>query len=202
VLSDPAHVLTPEIAFVSLTLFNQLRTPMSTVAELISQTVQVFISNKRLKEFLVTDELEDYVTQPTGPPSTSYGYSEDVIDVQDASFAWESKEAAPSLSNINLSVSRGQLIAVIGKVGSGKSSLLNSLLGEMERIKGHIGMRGTVAYVPQQPWIQNETVRNNIVFGRHFDEYFYNRVLDACALFPDLSILSNGDMTGKPNLNH
>jgi hypothetical protein len=146
-----------------------------------------------LKDFLVADELEDYVKQPTTNAS-NYSYSEDVIDVRDASFAWDREESTPALSNVNLNVSRGQLIAVVGRVGSGKSSLLNCLLGEMECLKGHVGLRGTVAYVPQQSWVQNETVRNNIVFGRHFDEYFYNRVLDACALFPDLSVLSAGDM--------
>lgn len=168
---------------------------MSTVAELISQTVQVFISNKRLKEFLVADELVDYVRQPEAPPTTGYGYKEDVIDVQGATFTWEPEEPTLSLSNINLSVSRGQLIAIVGKVGSGKSSLLSSLLGEMERLRGYVGVRGTVAYVPQQPWILNETVRGNIVFGRHYNEKFYGRVLDACALQPDMNILSNGDLT-------
>jgi ABC-type transport system involved in cytochrome bd biosynthesis fused ATPase/permease subunit len=70
-----------------------------------------------------------------------------------------------------------------------------SLCGEMERLRGHIGIKGTVAYVPQQPWVQNESVRNNIVFGQRFDEYFYSRVMDACALYPDMSILSAGDLT-------
>lgn len=202
-LADPKNVLTPEIAFVSLTLFNQLQTPMRSVAELISQTVQVYVSNNRLKDFLVAEELEQYTKQSFHSSPVNYGYSEDVIDVRDASFTWDKEEPTPSLNNINLSVTRGQLIAVVGRVGSGKSSLLSSLLGEMERIRGHISVNGNIAYVPQQAWVQNETVRNNIVFGRHFDEYFYNRVLDCCALLPDLSVLTNGDLTeiGEKGIN-
>ncbi|KAH7720742.1 ATP-binding cassettesub-family C (CFTR/MRP)member 1 [Aphelenchoides avenae] len=196
--SDPANVLTPEIAFVSLTLFNQLRTPMSTVAELISQTVQVLVSNRRLKEFLVADELEGYVEkQPLDPRS------DDAVDVRDASLTWDRTEPVPTLKDINISATRGSLIAVVGKVGAGKSSLLTSFLGEMERLRGRIGVYGSVAYVPQQPWMQNQTVRHNITFGRSFDEYFYGRVMDACALYPDMHILSMGDMTeiGEKGIN-
>jgi len=195
--SDASNILTPEIAFVSLTLFNQLRAPMSTVAELISQTVQVYVSNNRLKKFLVSEELEESARH------AMTAYSQNVIDVKDADFTWDRAEPKPSLSGINLVVPRGQLIAVIGKVGSGKSSLLNCLLGEMKRLKGQSGILGTIAYVPQQPFIQNETIRNNIIFGRHFNESQYNHVLDTCALLPDLSILSSGDLTeiGERGIN-
>jgi hypothetical protein len=65
----------------------------------------------------------------------------------------------------------------------------------MQRLRGRIGIRGRVAFVPQQAWIQNQSVRYNITFGAPFEEYFYGRVLDACALYQDLAILSHGDMT-------
>ncbi|CAD5219876.1 unnamed protein product [Bursaphelenchus okinawaensis] len=200
ILLDSDNILTPEIAFVSLTLFNQLRTPMSTVAELISQTVQVYVSNRRLKEFLVADELEEYVEKA---PGENVHMDDDVIVVQQANVTWDRTEPVPSLSGLNISVPRGQLIAVVGKVGAGKSSLLMSLLGEMERLRGKIGVHGTVAYIPQQPWMQNGSVRHNIVFGKRFDEYFYGRVMDACALYPDMSILTSGDMTeiGEKGIN-
>uniref|UniRef100_A0A7E4VBL5 Multidrug resistance-associated protein 1 n=1 Tax=Panagrellus redivivus TaxID=6233 RepID=A0A7E4VBL5_PANRE len=198
ILIDPKNVLTPETAFVSLTLFNQLRTPMSTVAELISQTVQVFVSNRRLQNFFVSDELDDYVENvPTDE------CDDDMVEVQDASMTWERDSASPSLQNININVQKGQLIAIVGKVGSGKTSLLMSLLGEMDRLRGRVGVHGSVAYVPQQPWMQNQTVRANISFGKRFDEYFYQRVMDACALFQDMSILPMGDLTeiGEKGIN-
>lgn len=65
----------------------------------------------------------------------------------------------------------------------------------MKKLNGKIGVYGTVAYVPQQSWIQNETIRNNITFGMDFDEYFYFRVINACALRIDINNLTNGDMT-------
>ena len=116
---------------------------------------------------------------------------------------WDLESGLPSLHNLNVNVPKGQLIAIVGKVGAGKSSLLMSLLGEMGRLRGRIGVHGTVAYVPQQPWMQNQTVRYNITFGKSFDEYFYSRVMDACALYPDMAILPMGDNTeiGEKGIN-
>ncbi|CAI4229334.1 unnamed protein product [Auanema sp. JU1783] len=195
---DPKNVLTPNIAFVSLTLFNQMRSPMSQVAELITQTVQVFVSNKRLKAFLVAEELSQECID------TQARDNDDCINVTDANLSWEPEDqSATSLSELNFSVQKGQLITVVGRVGAGKSSLLQALLGEMEKLRGYIGMSGRVSYVPQQAWMQNNSMRQNITFGKKFDEYFYNRVLDACALYPDLQMLPLGDMTeiGEKGIN-
>ncbi|CAP23114.2 Protein CBR-MRP-4 [Caenorhabditis briggsae] len=191
---DPSNVLTPEIAFVSLTLFNQLRSPMSQVAELITQTVQVIVSNQRLKEFLMSEELnEDAIDHRARDNS-------DVICVKDASLSWESpdEKPVPSLTNISFKVHRGELVTIVGRVGAGKTSMLQALMGEMEKISGSISMHGRLCYVPQQPWMQNNTLRQNITFGKQFDEYFYSRVLDAY-----LQILPLGDSTeiGEKGIN-
>ncbi|VDM45482.1 unnamed protein product [Toxocara canis] len=201
-LSSSDHILTPQVAFVSLTLFNQLRSPMTMIAFLIQQTVQAIVANKRLKEFFVADELD---LKAIDRASTADGRT-DVIEVANATFTWETKEksAANSMvTDINLKVPRGNLIAVVGKVGSGKSSLLNALLGEMEKLRGYVGVRGHLAYVPQQPWIQNLTLRENITFGKKFDEKFYESVIEACALRPDIAILPQGDSTeiGEKGIN-
>ncbi|ULU01203.1 hypothetical protein L3Y34_001516 [Caenorhabditis briggsae] len=196
---DPKNVLTPEIAFVSLTLFNQLRSPMSQVAELITQTVQVIVSNKRLKEFLKSEELN---TQAIDHRARD---NDDVIDIKNATLSWESAEndPVPSLHNISYSVNRGQLVTIVGRVGAGKSSMLQALMGEMEKLSGSISVHGRFCYVPQQPWIQNNSVRNNITFGKQYNEYFYFRVLDACALQVDLLALPHGDNTeiGEKGIN-
>ncbi|CAD6187004.1 unnamed protein product [Caenorhabditis auriculariae] len=200
VLSDSSHKLTPQIAFVSLTLFNQLRSPMTMIALLINQTVQAVVSNKRLKEFLVADEL-DFGSIDR---SENIERSPNAVRVEDFTASWDDDEnRKPTLEDIDLLAPRNSLIAVVGKVGSGKSSLLSALLGEMGKLRGKIGVAGRVAYVPQQPWIQNMTVRDNIVFGRPFDKKRYDSVLFACALKPDLKILPEGDQTeiGEKGIN-
>jgi len=94
-------------------------------------------------------------------------------------------------------------VAVVGQVGSGKSSILSAILGDMEKIKGNVNVNGKVAYVPQQAWIQNETLRQNILFANDYNEDYYKKVLESCALEPDLKILAAGDMTeiGEKGIN-
>ena len=111
--------------------------------------------------------------------------------------------------SIDLSVKGGELVAVVGPVGAGKSSLISALLGEMDKLNGQVLMRvsvslllqlllllqGSVAYVPQQAWIQNATVKDNILFGKPLNPILYGQTLQSCALEPDLEILPGGDMT-------
>ena len=84
---------------------------------------------------------------------------------------------------------------MVGKVGCGKSSFLNSILGEMIKFRGKINLNGSISYVPQQAWIQNATVRDNIIFGKNYDQSFYNKVIESCALVSDFQILKGGDST-------
>ena len=99
------------------------------------------------------------------------------------------------LHDMEFSVGRNELIAVIGGVGSGKSSLLAALAGDMRRTHGSVVMGATRAFCPQYAWIQNTSVKENILFGKPFDRKWYDAVIDACALRPDLDMLPNGDMT-------
>ena len=99
------------------------------------------------------------------------------------------------LRDINFSVGRNELVAVIGGVGSGKSSLLAALAGDMRRTTGGVIMGASRAFCPQYAWIQNATVRENILFGKEYDRQWYDMVIDACALRPDLEMLPNGDQT-------
>ncbi|EPB66448.1 hypothetical protein ANCCEY_14458, partial [Ancylostoma ceylanicum] len=161
--------------------------------------IKAIVSNNRLKNYFVADELDPGVVERDHKNDASclmIAAAKDAIEFENFSAAWDSSDSnSTTLQDINLSAARGALIAVVGKVGCGKSSLLSALLGEMGKLHGRIGVRGKVAYVPQLPWIQNMTVRDNILFGKPFDKRRYNQVLNACALKPDLKILPSGDMT-------
>ncbi|MGH0130137.1 UNVERIFIED_CONTAM: hypothetical protein FKN15_041188 [Acipenser sinensis] len=197
VLVDENNILDAEKAFVSLALFNILRFPLNMLPMVISSMVQASVSLKRLHVFLSHEELEeDSVDRKAITGST------DSISIVDGMFSW-SKNAPPSLKRINVSIPEGALVAVVGHVGSGKTSLFSALLGEMEKQEGLVSVKGSVAYVPQQAWIQNATLRDNIVFGQERKERWYQRVVEACALVPDLEILPAGDETeiGEKGVN-
>ncbi|KAJ3194117.1 hypothetical protein HK101_003453 [Irineochytrium annulatum] len=108
-----------------------------------------------------------------------------------------------SLSGIDVEVRRGSLVAIVGAVGSGKSSLLNAMVGEMKRLTGTVEFSGTVGYCPQTAWIQNSTLKENILFGAPFDAERYRQVISDCALTRDLQILPAGDRTeiGERGIN-
>ncbi|XP_033908710.3 multidrug resistance-associated protein 1-like isoform X2 [Acipenser ruthenus] len=196
VLIDKRNVLDAQKVFVSMALINILKTPLSLLPFSMSTTMQAVVSLKRLGKFLCQEELKsDNVDRTPSHPGSS-------VLVENGIFSW-SRDGAPCLKKINVSVARGSLVAVVGHVGSGKSSLLSALLGEMEKKNGRVSLQGSVAYVPQQAWIQNATLRDNIVFGRERKESWYQRVVEACALMPDLEILPAGDETeiGEKGLN-
>lgn len=92
-----------------------------------------------------------------------------IVKASKASYAWSRSSLTSTLNNLNFEILPGQLVAVVGHVGSGKSSLLSAMLGEMVRISGGISLRGRVAYVPQQAWMQNGSLEYNILFGKDKD---------------------------------
>lgn len=120
-------------------------------------------------------------------------YLVDPLVIENGRFSWGSDE--PVLHNINISIPSGSLVAVVGSVGSGKSSLLSAFLGEMEKLSGRVNTYGSIAYVSQQAWIQNATLENNILFGKSMDKSLYQSVVDSCALRPDFDMLPGRDQT-------
>ncbi|TNN29575.1 Multidrug resistance-associated protein 4 [Liparis tanakae] len=101
---------------------------------------------------------------------------------------------APTLQNVSFTVRPEQLLAVIGPVGAGKSSLLSAILGELSQESGVVKVKGELTYVSQQPWILPGTIRSNILFGKELNPKKYDRVLRACALKRDLDLLPGGDL--------
>ena len=116
------------------------------------------------------------------------------ISIEKASFAW-AKGDEPVLKDINMEVKTGKLVAVVGQVGAGKTSLISALLGEMEKATGQVNTHGRIAYIPQQAWIQNCTLRDNILFGKSYEADRYSKIVGACAMKPDLAMLPGGDST-------
>ncbi|KAG0044177.1 hypothetical protein BGZ83_010575 [Gryganskiella cystojenkinii] len=113
------------------------------------------------------------------------------------------KNYGPTLTDINLTIARGNLTAVVGRVGQGKTSLLNAIIGDMYKRQGTVKRFGTMAYVAQQAWIVNATLKDNIIFGNVFDQAKYDHILMACGLLPDIAMLPAGDMTeiGERGIN-
>ncbi|KAJ3391487.1 hypothetical protein HDU84_005862 [Entophlyctis sp. JEL0112] len=221
--------LTSTKVFVSMSLFNLLQFPLTMFPSVITAIIDASVSFNRLFAFLLAEELDPHAVlhERTAGAFASSTPIERIV-VENGSFGWTKlpvaapaaaaesdpvageglDEADPgaaatgntsTLSNINLRVAEGKLVAIVGAVGSGKSSLLSALLGEMY-VHGDGGavpavtVRGTIAYVPQTPWIVNATLRENIVFGSAYEERRYREVVEACGLEPDLRVLPSGDL--------
>ncbi|CAG5119470.1 unnamed protein product, partial [Candidula unifasciata] len=194
-LTDRANYLDPGNAFMTLSFISILRMPLDMLSSLISMAAQAYVSAKRINEFLLYEEIDkDTVLKLTD--------SEFAVSFKDADLSWDTTSPA-TLKNINLQIPEGKLVAVVGPVGAGKSSLISSILGDMEKRAGIVAVKGSLAYVPQQAWIQNATVRDNILFGKTFRQKKYKTVLSACELERDLTILSAGDQTeiGEKGIN-
>ncbi|XP_043849386.1 multidrug resistance-associated protein 1-like [Dromiciops gliroides] len=184
---DDGNILTANKVFTSMSLFNILRLPLFDLPMVISAVVQTKISLGRLQDFLHAEELipENIDTYYPGKYA---------IEFTDASFTWE-KSQPPTLNDLNIKIPEGALVAIIGQIGSGKSSVLSAILGEMEKLKGTVQRKGSVAYVSQEAWIQNSKLQDNILFGSVMQKQYYERVLESCSLLPDLEQFPNGDQT-------
>ncbi|XP_037671061.1 multidrug resistance-associated protein 6 isoform X3 [Choloepus didactylus] len=192
------NAMDAEKAFVTLTVLNILNKAQAFLPFSIHSVVQARVSFDRLATFLCLEEVDPGAVDPTpsrcywtGHPCPGDPEGEDCITVRDGTFAWAQK-SPPCLQRINLAVPQGCLLAVIGPVGAGKSSLLSALLGELAKVEGSVSLRGPVAYVPQEAWVQNASVLENVCFRRELDRPWLERVLEACALGPDVGSLPAG----------
>lgn len=184
--------LTTDLVFTALALFNLLGFPLMTLPWTIGNIIESQVSLQRLTEFLCSDEIENDVINRF-PAAKKNG--DVAVKIENADFLWSRKPYKTALVNINFTAYKGQLSCVLGKVGSGKSALIQALLGSLHRTNGLASICGSIAYVPQTSWIMNGTIKENILFGCKFDEEFYAKTLHACALLQDLEILPDGDET-------
>lgn len=205
-LSTP---LTSEIVFPSLALLNILARPILLLPLVINYITEASVALERITSFLLAPEIDSDLLQIRSPEDAQ------ALRLQNLSFFWEEPNVDEitedmdfegfhrALENVNISAGKGDFICVVGKVGSGKSSLLSSINGQLSVLDSKspherpspIEIHGTVAYCSQNPWIMNASVRDNITFGFKFDQAFYDRTIAACQLLPDLKILPDGDAT-------
>uniref|UniRef100_A0A8C9FEH0 Uncharacterized protein n=1 Tax=Pavo cristatus TaxID=9049 RepID=A0A8C9FEH0_PAVCR len=181
ILVDENNVLDAQKAFTSISLFNVLRFPMAMLPLVLSSMVQTNVSKERLERYLGGEDLDTSAIHHDSIPGSAVRFSE-------ATFTWE-QDGNAVIRDVTLDIKPGSLVAVVGAVGSGKSSLISAMLGEMENIKGHINIQVRVA--------------DNILFGSELDEARYQKVIKACALLPDLELLPAGDQTeiGEKGIN-
>uniref|UniRef100_A0A8C0AIS9 Multidrug resistance-associated protein 4-like n=1 Tax=Bos mutus grunniens TaxID=30521 RepID=A0A8C0AIS9_BOSMU len=155
----------------------------------IEKVSEAVVSINRIKDFLLLEEipLHDHQLLPSD--------GETIVDVQDLTAFWDKVTRTPALKGLSFTVRPGELLAVVGPVGAGKSSLLSALLGELSLIQGNVNVHGRIAYVSQQPWVFPGTVRSNILFGKKYEEDRYKEVIKACALEKNLQNLKERDQT-------
>ncbi|XP_030376299.1 multidrug resistance-associated protein 4 [Scaptodrosophila lebanonensis] len=159
----------------------------------VSFGAEALVSLQRIQDYLLMegrDEKVHGITQKHDEGGDSRAIVFKNIDAN-----WDAVKPQRTLQDINLEIQRGQLCAVIGPVGAGKSSLLQLLLGELPIIDGSVVIQGELSYAAQEPWLFTGTVRNNILFGEKYDRKRYHEVTRCCALSTDFQQLSNGDKT-------
>jgi len=209
--------LYPSIAFTAISLFTLLRIPLDQLGDMVAHVQESAVSVNRVEEFLNEEETEKYEQLRHGAVDDD---GNEMIGFKDATFSWgatnevvaDDSTAAFRLMDMDIKFAIGKLNIVAGPTGSGKTSLLMALLGEMTMIKGKVylpggfsredvrpdpetGLTETVAYCAQQAWLVNANIKENILFANPLDEQRYKDVIVACALERDLEILDAGDET-------
>ncbi|XP_058224199.1 putative ABC transporter C family member 15 isoform X1 [Rhododendron vialii] len=182
----------------ALATFRMLQDPIFNLPDLLSIIAQSKVSADRLASYLQEDEIKSNVIEFVPQDQTECD-----VEIQGGTFCWDDKSSRPILEGIGLEVKRGMKVAICGTVGSGKSSLLSCILGEMTKMSGTVKISGTKAYVPQSPWILSGNVRENILFGNPYDSAKYERTVKACALIKDFELFGAGDLTeiGERGIN-
>ncbi|KAI9645824.1 ATP-binding cassette glutathione S-conjugate transporter ycf1 [Ciborinia camelliae] len=184
--------LTTDIVFPTLTLLNLLTFPLAILPMVITSIIEASVAVKRLTSFFTAEELQPDAVILKGAIEDD---GEESLTIRDASFSWDRKSDRNVLQDIHFSAHKGELTCIVGRVGAGKSSFLQALLGDLWKVKGQVVVHGKTAYVAQQPWVMNASVKENILFGHRFDPIFYDKTVRACALTEDFAQLPDGDET-------
>lgn len=199
--------LGPAVAFTTITIFSQIETTLAVIPEVVAEGLEAWVSLKRIDNFLKAPEKDDYLHRGSQ------------IAFWNASIAWPSENPEPDrfvLRDINIRFPKRKLSVISGQTGSGKSLLLAAIVGEADKVAGRIEVPlppsskdrhdfkanksdwiidSAVAFVAQICFIENASIKNNIIFGLPYDSGRYKKVLAACALRKDLDMFEDGDNT-------
>ncbi|KAK2630067.1 hypothetical protein QTJ16_000887 [Diplocarpon rosae] len=184
--------LTTDIVFPALTLFNLLTFPLAILPMVITSIIEASVAVGRLTAFFTAEELQaDAVILKDAVDENG----EESIKIRDGTFSWDRHAGRNALEDINFTACKGELTSIVGRVGAGKSSLLQAILGDLWKVKGDVVVHGQTAYVAQQAWVMNASVKENICFGHKWDPTFYDKCVKSCALTEDFAQLPDGDET-------
>lgn len=209
--------------FSSLALFYGLRIPLNMLPMVIAQTIDAYVSIGRIEDYLLAEEEEeirevdnnlehafevvdaDFTWETAMKPESetkeeARGSKKGLVDDPEKGISSDTSSTAKEnetfhFDKLSISIARRELLAVVGGVASGKTSFLAALAGVMRKTAGTVSQGTNMAYCPQHAWIQSSSVRDNITFGRKFEQEWYDLVVDACALRPDFDMLPGGDAT-------
>ncbi|KAJ3118554.1 hypothetical protein HK100_000585 [Physocladia obscura] len=207
------NTLTPAKTFATLALLRLMNQPMNWLRNLFIQAKKIMVSARRIDAFLRANEIQpvcgDYnADEGYVRVSEKHIFGDESFDktvaivVRNARSSWSERD--PISVNISeLIVKKGELVAIVGRTGEGKSSLISTLLGEMCLKSGLVKIYGKIAYISQNAWILSGTIRENILFGKDFNAQTYYAILETCALTRDLELWDDGDLTeiGERGIN-
>ncbi|KAL2439061.1 Pleiotropic ABC efflux transporter of multiple drugs YBT1 [Exophiala dermatitidis] len=201
--------LTASVAFTTISVYEAIEMTLAVIPEMVTELLDAIVSARRVQEYLDAPEREE----TTKPGET--------VAFKNATIIWPSDDPKNeadqfALRNLNLEFPKNELSVISGRTGSGKSLLLASIIGEADVLEGEVVVPkppspaerydalanksnwiipSAIAYVSQIPWIENATIRDNILFGLPFDNDRYQKVLHSCALTKDLEMLQDGELT-------
>ncbi|XP_056648643.1 ATP-binding cassette sub-family C member 4-like [Diorhabda sublineata] len=186
--------ITAAKVFVLMSYFNMLSQTLTGIfTRGLTEIAEMFVSLKRLQQFLANEEYK--YEQFNNITLEEVDKTKAALTVNNVTAKWNASMSDSTLTDINLEVGRGKFIGIIGPVGSGKSSLLQTLLGELDIVHGDISANGKYSYCSQEPWIFANTIRQNIVFGAEYNKKRYKEVIRVCALEKDLDAFPKRDLT-------